>query len=556
MSIEKIIKDITSGLKGDPREDFKYLMEQGEKYKNDENVQEILRAIGRIIHGILPEDVQKNFDKERENFHANIVKNLEEIDLNINNKDSQKALELAGNLVKELEEMGWYKDDQVSQYHCFFNPLEEILFKILFKPQKEVREIPVYYYFAYYKYGKLLLEQGRYKEAKNAFLIVEKYNPIDTRVKFELAEIFKNENDLVNYLETNKKIYEYLYTNESLCRYYCNMGYYYAQKKNYDLSIDSFAVALLFMQITDNPEQEITDNDKTIRYEYIREQLEDIKQKTGKVCIHNIPELKKRWRIMALMNFTNKGTDWKLEIPNFTDEEALRLNDTKKHLEENGLFFGANEKILTIMKELAQDAIYQNVYSFARNIYNLLFELTNGDYYKDWARKLPKKDGGRESKSKTKKGIAKKETGKKEIGKKSTGKKEPEKKVKKSNVAKSSGKMTVSTKEGEHLFDITGVKGKLKVSPMGQEVELVIFETSTGMDFVKIIAPDTMPGIFSERMCGDYLYPGIEKTGQALVFLKVDDVVIPCDLIDFKNEKTEEEKQIYFDVSSFYGSPI
>jgi len=45
MSIEKIIKEIIAGLKGEPREDSKYLMEQGEKYKDDKNAKEILRAI-------------------------------------------------------------------------------------------------------------------------------------------------------------------------------------------------------------------------------------------------------------------------------------------------------------------------------------------------------------------------------------------------------------------------------------------------------------------------------------------------------------------------------
>jgi len=447
--------------------------------------------------------------------------------------------------------MGWYKDDQVSQYHCFFNPLEKILFKILYKPQKDVREIPVYYYFAYYKYGKLLSEQKRHKEAKEAFLFAEKCNPLDTRIKFELAEIYKNENDLDNYLDINKKIYECLYTNESLCRYYINMAHYYMQKNNFDLAIELFGVAMLFMQITDNPEQETTDKEKLLQYAYIKSQLENIKQKTGKVCIHNIQKLKERWRIMASMNFVNKGTDWKLEIPDFTDTEALKLNDTKKHLENNGLFFSASERIMTIMKELGQDAIYQKANVFARNVFGFLFELTNGEHYKNVIKSLPKTDRTRDKKTTAKKGTKKKDTVKKEAAKKGTAKKEAEKKVK-----KSSGKMTVSTKEGGHLFDITGVREKLKLTPLGQEVEIIIFETSTGMDFVKITASSTMPGIFSEQMCGDYLYPGIEKMGQALVFLKVDDVVIPCDLIDFKNEKTGEEKQIYFDVSSFYGSSL
>lgn len=549
MDVEKIVKDITAGLKGNPRDDVQYLMEQCEKYKENENAKEILRAIGRIIHEILPDDVRKNIDKIQDDYISNIKNKLEEVDLHIKNKDTSKALEILEGLVKELKELGWYKDDQVSQYYCFNNPLEEILFKIFFQPKKEIRQMPIHYVIIHFKYGELLLEQEKYKEAKEVFEIAEKFNPMDTRIKFSLAEICRIENDWEKFFSINKNIYECTYTNESLYRYYSNMGFYYMQKSNFDLAIELFALSQLFMQITDTPDQ--TDNEKIKQYYLIKSQLNMIKHNTGKICIFNITELKRRWRILPIKNFTNKRTEWILEIPDFTDVEALKLNDVKKHFECNGLFFGASEKILTIMSEVGQDAIYKNANVFARNIYNLLFELTNSEHYKNVQKSLPKTDRKR-----TVNRNAKKATEKKEITKKNGIKKETVKKDKKKKKITDSEKLTVFTKDGKQFFDIIGVKDSLKFTPMEQEVELIIFETSTGMDFVKIKASNTLPGIFAERACGDYLYPGVVKIKQSLVFLKINDIDIPCDLINFKNIETGLEKQIYFDVSSFYGKQL
>lgn len=53
---EAIMKQITGGLNGDAETDMKYIMEQVEKYKEHEFGKEILRACGRLMYDIIPED--------------------------------------------------------------------------------------------------------------------------------------------------------------------------------------------------------------------------------------------------------------------------------------------------------------------------------------------------------------------------------------------------------------------------------------------------------------------------------------------------------------------
>jgi hypothetical protein len=56
---ECIMKEITQGLTGNTKEDIKYLHEQGEKYKDHEYRKEILRACGRLMYDILPDDIKE-----------------------------------------------------------------------------------------------------------------------------------------------------------------------------------------------------------------------------------------------------------------------------------------------------------------------------------------------------------------------------------------------------------------------------------------------------------------------------------------------------------------
>ena len=110
------------------------------------------------------------------------------------------------------------------------------------------------------------------------------------------------------------------------------------------------------------------------------------------------------------------------------------------------------------------------------------------------------------------------------------------------------------------LFDVIGVKDVLKYKPEylyfevnEDEVEIIIFETSTGIDFVKIHTKKNQLGIHSEYAWAEYTYPEFEREKQSLIQLKINDTIVPCDLIHFKNKETGEEKDIYFEISDFFG---
>lgn len=63
MCYDEIMKNITRGLSGNFKTDREYLQEQMEKYKDHELGKEIIRACGRILYEILPEDKKKSLQR-------------------------------------------------------------------------------------------------------------------------------------------------------------------------------------------------------------------------------------------------------------------------------------------------------------------------------------------------------------------------------------------------------------------------------------------------------------------------------------------------------------
>jgi len=119
----------------------------------------------------------------------------------------------------------------------------------------------------------------------------------------------------------------------------------------------------------------------------------------------------------------------------------------------------------------------------------------------------------------------------------------------------------------ELLCELVGIKDILKYEPEQElldlikykpekDIQIIAFETSSGIDFVKIIAERTMLGIRAETMYANYIYPEFEKGMQKLISLKINGNAFPFDLINYVNKKTGEEKNIYFDISSFYGTEL
>ena len=228
-----IMTEITSGLSGDPEKDMKYLTETSEKYKDHQYSQEILRACGRMMYELIPDDKKEEMEKAFNKDIMGFDQAIEEAKFNIYKKDFEKALNILEGMISKYEETSLFKNDEVSEYYCFEEPMQELLYRHVNSPEKEIRRAGVDYMTLYYLYGGVLLDLGRADEARTALEKARRWNPVNPTVAYEYGETFKLAKDFETFVKVTRETYPYIYRKKDFARFYRNLGFYYIEKENY-----------------------------------------------------------------------------------------------------------------------------------------------------------------------------------------------------------------------------------------------------------------------------------------------------------------------------------
>lgn len=266
---ETIMKKITDGLTADPKQNMLYLQEQMEKYKDHTYGEEIVRACGRLLYETMPEEMKEKLaefiDKDGKGFDAA----LEEIQFNIYKKKYDTALKLMEAMVEKYEKLDMYVDDEVSEYHDFQEIFEEILYKQIHNPKKEVRRAQVKYANLYFQYGSLLFELQRYDDAEAALKKAMKWNPSSAKIAFEHAETFKARGMMDKYYAASREIFKIAFRPDELARCYRNLGYYFVEKGELQSAVCCEVFSLEFEKSTKVQSElyYILSEDKTINIE-------------------------------------------------------------------------------------------------------------------------------------------------------------------------------------------------------------------------------------------------------------------------------------------------
>lgn len=152
---------------------------------------------------------------------------------NIYKKDYDKALKILEDMVIGYEKMNMYADDAVSEYYCFAEPMQEIMYIHYNKPEKDIRSAQIDYEALYFLYGNILVELGRIEDAREALKKARRWNPASPAVGFEYAETYKMEGNIPVFAKVTKEIYPYIMTKTDLARFYRNMGFYFVEVEEY-----------------------------------------------------------------------------------------------------------------------------------------------------------------------------------------------------------------------------------------------------------------------------------------------------------------------------------
>lgn len=328
MDFNYVITKVFEGLTGNAEKDINYLMDQMEKYKESENAREIIRALGRKLYEILPNDRKSEINRAIGNISDSVDSTLQEALFQIKLGDCIKAEEILEHLVNDFSEM--FKEDDECVYMCFNNPIEHCIYDNVFKPKKAVRNATIDFEKIYYYYGYCLSENRKTEEAIAALNQSLKYNPVSVQTIYELAEVYKVKKNFDEFLRLTKQALELSYTAGWIARGYRNLGFYYVEIEKYEIAIALIQFSLFFEN----------NNNATSELYYIAE-------KTG-----SLPK-------------------------------QLEINEIHKLLEENHIPFGANDIIIAILFEFGKYLLKQNDIDGSIFCFKNLYELTSDEKIKN-----------------------------------------------------------------------------------------------------------------------------------------------------------------------------
>lgn len=97
--------------------------------------------------------------------------------------------------------------------------------------------------YLYYILGFIDVENTDYDNALKNLRESLKWNPVDLTVLFENAEIYKSIGDLERFKAEIDKIYPLITSRWFLARYYREIGFYFIEKKVYDVANAIYSMA-------------------------------------------------------------------------------------------------------------------------------------------------------------------------------------------------------------------------------------------------------------------------------------------------------------------------
>lgn len=325
--LDVILKLITSGLTGNVQQDGKYLMEQMEAYKSHELSSEIIRACGRLLYDILPNETKDEIGLAIEKDSLGMEATLEEARFNIYKKDWKKAQKILEDFIRKFEALDLFHDDSASSYFDFDELFEMLLYSFRYKPKKEIRRAEMPLSEVYYLYGAILVELQQFEAAKNALKKALRWNPMSCRNNFEYAEVFKMTGDYETFFKLTLDIFKMSFNKLDIARCYRNLGFYFIEKNQYDK-----ATACYYMSSSFEPDSK-----------QAMSELYYISTKTGK-------------------NPSNPS-----------------LNELQQYAEEYGFPIGADEDVIGLSYAYGKHSLDNGEYDHAAYFWRIAYELTDDE---------------------------------------------------------------------------------------------------------------------------------------------------------------------------------
>lgn len=248
-AFDEIMESITAEFTGDWDHDKRCLRKKMEMYKNHPLSKEVLRACGRLMWEMVPEELRSELEQTMDNHRSATESTLNEVSYNIKAGNSAKALAIIEPLARKMDDLlasGWCADDTESRYFNFRSPIDEVVWHAHNNESRDIRQATEPFDRVYFMLGSCLFEAGRHEEALVACSKAVRWNPADVGLRFELAENYKRLRDMDGYARVVQELYPYVASADELGHYHRAMGYLCVELGSFRSAAAHLMASLLF----------------------------------------------------------------------------------------------------------------------------------------------------------------------------------------------------------------------------------------------------------------------------------------------------------------------
>lgn len=254
---DRIIEEIKKGLTGDAGHDTAYLVKMSGTYREHPLGREIIKECMRMLYGYFPDENKKKIGDAFEEDTKADRKTVEEIKKLVAERNFGEALFKAEALAKKADIFPLFREDEASRYYDTAEPFEEDLCEYTQKGEKKMRAAGWCFRDAYFGHGLLLVEHKRLREAEEELKKALYWDPANTDVIYELAEVYKMRGDMEKFLELTEAATGYAFRPHSFARCLRNYGYYFIEKNEWAAAEACYRLSLAYEEENGNAGREL-----------------------------------------------------------------------------------------------------------------------------------------------------------------------------------------------------------------------------------------------------------------------------------------------------------
>ncbi len=247
MELNNIVKEIKMNLTGDYVKDSNYLKEMIDVYKGHPLSKEVNKACKKLINNLPILSVKGLFSdiltKELKDIN-DLVNLMHEL---TNNGKYKKARQLLKEVIFEIENTHWYKNNKYEDYIYYFEPFEELIFRAILNESrnKQLTMIPISLFYA--QYASLLVEDfandlKTYDYTTKAMI----WSPANAAIKNEYIEFIKDKTDLKTIFDMTTDAMKIAFNKEDVARCFCHFGYYFSELEMFKEALTCYTLSISY----------------------------------------------------------------------------------------------------------------------------------------------------------------------------------------------------------------------------------------------------------------------------------------------------------------------